>query len=684
MFIKKIRINNYRSFDDFYMEFKEGLNVIIGSNNSGKTNLLKAICLLNEPNSVTVDDFNKNNITKYFSTDYKDQSPEIVLEYEVHHLIDENNADDESIIKLISFMGIDKIEEQKNTEEEVTKYNIVANVKMRYYLDSKYIETYKKAVANADTFKKYIAGLKILSKHYKWIFTNGITSLEVEKKDVTNIFEVDFIEAERTSDAIYRKIKKEISSFITDEQNVELLQKMQDDIADIVKTQVYPVLEKISTVVEDEKNEIGLAKGNVAISQDIRPSTSIPECYIIDIKDTQQGYIVPMSYNGVGYNNLVNIYMLIKLADLRKNNDSRILCLEEPEAHLHPAMQYKLISYLKTTDEEDNLKQQIFVTTHSSNIAAIAGIDNMYMLEHKRDTNSCDCVQQRLKNQFLTNLNYSECSEDKEDKLKKQSKKYYTAKKHLMKFLDVTRSDMLFASRIILVEGIAEKLLMPKLMEKIGYRYEDEHISIVEIGGKHFEYFLEIYAKNPIDKKVLCITDKDYHLLDESDKLKPIIEYSSHVPTHVKNIKDTYKECDNIEIYYQTGNGRTFEDELFLSNTEKESIAKSILKIALSNSFNSFIDDYGLNFDNWDGNIDELDGRNKKKIKEFIELFSKAIQEYPGNKSDYEKLFFANIFFHYAKSHKGDVALQILSDDTIMEDMVVPKYIEEGLKWLLK
>jgi len=679
MFIKKIKISNYRSFDDFSMEFKEGLNVIIGFNNAGKTNLLKAIYLLNNP-IVTVDDFNKNNISKFFLTDYKDQSPEIVLEYEIHHLIDENDTEDESIVKLISFLGFDKIEEQKNTEEEkMTKYNIIANVKMRYYLDSKYIETYKKAVANADTFKKYIAVLETLLKnHYKWTFTNGITSLEAKKEDLTNIFEIDFIEAERTTDAIYKKTRKEINDFIKDEQNVESLLKMKGDIADIVKTQVQAVLEKISTVIENEKNEIGLKKGNVAISQDIRPSTSIPESYIIDIKDTQQGYIVPISHNGVGYNNLVNIYMLIKIANLRKNNDSRILCLEEPEAHLHPAMQYKLFSYLKKIDEKDDLKQQIFVTTHSSNITAVAGIDNMYMLEYKRDTNYCDCVQQRLKNQFLLNIN--EESKGKEEKVKKLD----TAKKHLMKFLDVTRSDMLFASKIILVEGIAEKLLMPKLMEKIGYPYEDEHVSIVEIGGKHFEYFLEIYAKNPIDKKVLCITDKDYKLLDESYKLKPIIEYSGHEPVHVKNIKDTYKESDNIEIYCQTGNGRTFEDELFLSNIEKKSITQSMLKIALSDGFDSFIDNHGLDFDNWVKDIDKLDGRTTKKIKEFIELFSEAIQERPENKSDYKKLFFANIFYHYAKSHKGDVALQILSDDTIMEDIVVPKYIEEGLKWLLK
>ena len=42
------------------------------------------------------------------------------------------------------------------------------------------------------------------------------------------------------------------------------------------------------------------------------------------------------------------------------------------------------------------------------------------------------------------------------------------AKLHLTKFLDVTRSDMLFADKVILVEGIAEKLLMPLFMDACG------------------------------------------------------------------------------------------------------------------------------------------------------------------------------------------------------------------------
>ena len=84
------------------------------------------------------------------------------------------------------------------------------------------------------------------------------------------------------------------------------------------------------------------------------------------------------------------------------------------------------------------------------------------------------------------------------------------AKKHLTKFLDVTRSDMLFADKVILVEGLAEKLMMPLFMEKCGIPYEDEHISVVEIGGKNFMYFVELFNDNNVSKKVLCITDNDF------------------------------------------------------------------------------------------------------------------------------------------------------------------------------
>ena len=49
MYINKIHIQNYRNYNDFSMNFHKGLNVIIGSNNSGKTGLLYAIICSNIP-----------------------------------------------------------------------------------------------------------------------------------------------------------------------------------------------------------------------------------------------------------------------------------------------------------------------------------------------------------------------------------------------------------------------------------------------------------------------------------------------------------------------------------------------------------------------------------------------------------------------------------------------------------
>ena len=67
-----------------------------------------------------------------------------------------------------------------------------------------------------------------------------------------------------------------------------------------------------------------------------------------------------------------------------------------------------------------------------------------------------------------------------------------------------------------------------------------------------------------------------------------------------------------------------------------------------------------------------------------LKLFDDAISKYPAEKEKYHKLFFANLFLSYAKGKKGDVALQILTDESLAKSIVVPEYIKEGLEWLLK
>jgi len=150
LYIKNIEIQNFRNFNNFKMDFNEGLNVIVGANNSGKTGLLKAIHLISCPELICTDDFNKNNIQQNYSSKYKEAPPEITIKYLIEHDISEDNTEDESIIKLLSFIGMDKISESKATSMESLQYTITACVKMKYSLSTKeigrYIEEVKKLI----------------------------------------------------------------------------------------------------------------------------------------------------------------------------------------------------------------------------------------------------------------------------------------------------------------------------------------------------------------------------------------------------------------------------------------------------------------------------------------------------------------------------------------------------------
>lgn len=676
MYINKIHIQNYRNFADFTMEFHRGLNVIIGANNSGKTGLLYAINLLNSPSDISIDDFNKNNLLQY-SKLYLEAAPSITIEYSICHRIREDDTDDESIIRLLPFLGIKEFAENRQEREGVVEYNIAARIKAVYSLDTKFLEEYKKAVADdAKDFETYLLVLKrFVEKHYSWNYTNGISDTKAEQKAVTDVFDIRFIGAERTSEEVRKETKREIISFTKNADNVAAFDKFKHDISEGIEELLSPSITKLATLFENEKNAIGLAKGNVSIASAVHANFSLADTYTTEVKDTKSGYTLPLQNNGLGYNNLINIYMLIKLTEIRPGKDFRILCLEEPEAHLHPAMQYKLFKYLRDLDNINGLNQQIFVTTHSSNISAVAGIDNMFMLAYNREGDDSDCTQQSLLEQFA----------DKDGTTIKAE-----AKAHITKFLDVTRSDMLFSDKVILVEGIAEKLLVPLFMEICGCPYEDEHISIVEIGGKHFKYFVELFNGNAVKKKVLCITDKDFKWIDfDGDgNLRSYSEYESDEPTHITELKNRFP-IENFHICTQSMGGRTFEDEFFLTNMVDENVATTIFKSAISNTMNDFFDKYSFNLTAWEAHIDEVDGRSRKTVKKFLDAYKSRVDASPERTSDYEKLIFAEIFLHYAKDKKGDVALEILTDKTLMNEdgsskLVVPCYIQEGLTWLLK
>lgn len=671
MYIESIRIKNFRSFLDFSMEFQKGLNVIVGANNSGKTGLLQAVCLLSsQSKKMTAHDFNKNNLKK-FNELYRDVAPKIEVEYVITHTVKDENSSDESILRMLPFLDTGDL---TNTSSGLTEYTLHARVRAVYALKAEHDGDYRDLVAAARDLDEYTLKLNrfIQDGYFEWTYTNSATGGTVEAAQVSGLFDIQYIRADRSYSDVRDEVRKEIDSFTDRPEIVSKIDKLWFESAKQLKDILGTSLTNLSDLFRNEANEIGLSSGRVAIATDIQiANQSVSSSYVVQARDTNAEFNLPLDHNGLGYNNLINIYMLIKLNEMGNDQSFRILCLEEPEAHLHPAMQYKLFKYLKTRDEDSGLSHQIFVTTHSSNISAVAGLDNMYMMALSREGLSPDCVQQSLRKQFEN----TDANSDKE-----------ISKRHLTKFLDVTRSDMLFADKVILVEGIAERLLLPRFMEMCGIPHEDHHISIVEIGGKHFEHFVELFNGNAVKKKVLCITDCDFEWIEKTEgpsAFESVESYRDYVPNHKAKLQSRFA-IDNLKIVSQEEWGRTFEDELFMANANKPELLKQLLKIVLPETLTTKVDEYGLNVEKWQDGQDEIDGRSLNVVRKYLDAYRNRKDTDEARKDRYANLMFAEMFLHYAAPQKGALALRLLVDYIQDGDsaLAVPEYMRKGLEWL--
>src|SRR5262249_46003750 len=80
---------------------------------------------------------------------------------------------------------------------------------------------------------------------------------------------------------------------------------------------------------------------------------------------------------------------------------------------------------------------------------------------------------------------------------------------HLRRFLDVTKASLLFARGVILVEGIAEQLLLPQLAKRCDVSLTDAGVAIVNVGGVSFAPFAELFSSRRLPYRCSIISDGD-------------------------------------------------------------------------------------------------------------------------------------------------------------------------------
>lgn len=217
--------------------------------------------------------------------------------------------------------------------------------------------------------------------------------------------------------------------------------------------------------------------------------------------------------NGLGYNNL--IYMAVVLSELSTDSASpyKALIVEEPEAHLHPQLQAVLLEYLqsKETPGAGERAVQVFVTSHSPNFASVANIDTIGCLHSSGGV---------VKAFFPRTVQF--------DKTKKEK---------LQRYLDVTRAELFFARRIVLVEGAAELFIVNALARRIGIDLRRSAVSVLSTQGLNFDAFLPLFGDDALSARVAIISDADpgadvYPLLNDpfiySDAAKKLLACASN------------------------------------------------------------------------------------------------------------------------------------------------------------
>jgi putative ATP-dependent endonuclease of OLD family len=193
---------------------------------------------------------------------------------------------------------------------------------------------------------------------------------------------------------------------------------------------------------------------------------------------------LPFSLNGLGYNNLV--FASATLGTLRRSKQFsfRSILVEEPEAHLHPQLQMLLLRHFANVaqDPEGN-DVQVIASSHSPILASQAPIDSIVSV-HEVDGK-------------VTAV--SVCAIEIEDKLKKK----------LQRYLDATRGELFFGRRILMVEGIAEALLLPILTKFAGGSLKDSAVAVLNADGINFNAFIPLFGENRLGIPVAILTDGD-------------------------------------------------------------------------------------------------------------------------------------------------------------------------------
>ncbi|WP_313292038.1 ATP-dependent nuclease [Rhizobium rhizoryzae] len=522
MRLKSISIRKFRRLNDVLVDFESKETVFVGPNNSGKTSATAAIRSFLGNRDFKIHDFSLvaiSSIDKY-SPDNENRLPQIELDLwfdidptkiafgRVFALVTTLSAELSEIGMRCAFAVDDPAELWKHYDAAFPKKEDGTRKRpLSFFLGME------------GNLKKFF-GIRVssLERREQELVATPLAAQE-GKKILNSLLRVDFVDAQRNiddenaarsnrlSDAFATYYRRNLEQAELAEEAVAIIERNNESLTRHYDERFKPLMTMIGGLGLPSDNDRAMKVVSTLSSEvALRGNT---ELFYVDAGTRHE---LPEAYNGLGFKNLV--FMAIQVDHFYRQwlatEENRPLCqmifIEEPEVHLHAQVQQTFIrqmwDVLTADAPKGESKPQLTVTTHSSHILDSVDFSKIRYFRRCQINEEQDGVTFHGTTVHSLRQFQPEPLNSGGEFLQPEQVLSF-----LKKYLRLTHCDLFFADAAILVEGAAEKLLLPRMIDISAKELNRKYLTVLEVGGAYGMRFAGLLEF--LEIPYLVITDID-------------------------------------------------------------------------------------------------------------------------------------------------------------------------------